>query len=96
MSSLLRNFLFDAVQNASFSSLDLFNTYMVFLYEIGNFPDDFILLNEICNFDALKLASFQTICLEQDICYFYQMDILHFPGTSSLPLPFSFKQVNTN
>ena len=48
----LRNFLFDAAQNAPFC-LVIYLRLMQFSYiDIGNFPHDFIPLNEIRNFDT--------------------------------------------
>ena len=54
------NFLVDADQNAKFSLSTYFRLTQFSYTEISNFPDDFIPLNEICNFDALILATFMT------------------------------------
>ena len=57
----LPNFLFDADQNAP-CSLVTYLRFMQFSYtEIGNFPEDFIPLNEMSNFDTPRWATFMKI-----------------------------------
>ena len=55
------NFSVDADQNATFSLL-IYLRLMQFSYsKIGNFPDDFIPLNKLHNFDTSILATFMII-----------------------------------
>ena len=54
-------FIFNKDQNATFSLLTYLRLTQFSYTEKGNFPDDFIPLNEIRNFDTLILATFMTI-----------------------------------
>ena len=55
------NFLFDTDQNSTFSLLSYVRLMQFSYTKTGNFPDDFISLNEIRNTDTLRLATFMTI-----------------------------------
>ena len=57
----LRKFLVDADHNATFPILTYLRLTQFSHTEMDNFSDDFISLNQILNFDTLKLATFMTI-----------------------------------
>ena len=67
----LCNFLFDAGQHARFSLLTYLRLTQFSHARIGNFPDDFIPWNKICNFDTPRLATFMTILcfLSSDVIF---------------------------
>ena len=48
----LHNFSVDTDQNATFPLLTFLRLTQFPYTKIGNFPDDFIPFNEICNFDT--------------------------------------------
>ena len=55
------NFLVDLDQNTIFSLLTCLRLLQFSYMKIGNFPDDFVSLNEINCFDTLRLAIFMII-----------------------------------
>ena len=57
----LHNILVDADKNAIFSLLTYLRLTQFSYTKISNFPDNFIPLHEICNFDTPILATFMTI-----------------------------------
>ena len=57
----LRNFLFDADQNAPFPILTFLRLTHFSYIEIGNFSDDFMYLNETSNFHTPREATCRTI-----------------------------------
>ena len=57
----LSNFLVDTYQNAIFPLLAYLRLMQFSYTEIGNFLDDFICFNEICNFDTPRLAILMTV-----------------------------------
>ena len=54
-------FIFNKDQNATFSLLTYLRLTQFSYTEIGIFPDNFISLNKIHNFDTPRLATFMTI-----------------------------------
>ena len=57
----LRNFSFDTDQNATFLALTYLKLAQFSYTDLGNFPDDFIPLNKLHNFDTSILATFMII-----------------------------------
>ena len=72
------NFQFDADQNAEFSLLRLMHFYYT---KIGNFHDNFMCLNEWCDFFLWDWQVSRWFYVLNKMHSFYRVNILHVPGT---------------